>query len=59
MALKVGVEVRYHKTDEFPQITLQHVQNMKSHTTEGLTEQKLRLTYVCDDKTSIIYHTNR
>jgi hypothetical protein len=42
MALKVGVEVRYHKTDEFPQITLQHAQNNNSQTEETFMEQKIK-----------------
>jgi hypothetical protein len=29
VALKVGVKLRYHKTDEFPQITLQHAQTVE------------------------------
>jgi hypothetical protein len=58
MTLKVGVKVRYHKTDEFPQITLQHAHNTKSQTTKRAMEQKIKLTYVCDDKRMITYHTN-
>jgi hypothetical protein len=57
MTLKVEVKVRYHKTDEFPQITLQHADNTKSQTIKKAMEQKITLTYVCD-KTMITYHTN-
>jgi hypothetical protein len=46
MTLKVGVKVRYHKTDEFPQITLQHAHNTKSQTTKRTMEHKIRLMYV-------------
>jgi hypothetical protein len=48
MALKVGVEVGYHKTDEFPQIALQHAQYQVLDIKRAM-KLKIRLTCLYDD----------